>query len=393
VTAAPPSAKLATESGWNVPEVSASQVVEATTHSMFDAPVVTPSQIVAAQSRATSQPEGQSPSMFGAQSQPAPSVSGAPGTAPSMFDAPVDSQTTTAPPIDSGPNTGVPFDSRGDAGSIGSGANTGAPFDSRANAGSVGSGPNRASSQPIDTHAPTDLALHNVDDSLFGSGGVPTPIDVPPTRRRSVPPTRINNDVPSTRILPLRGIPLTRTHLWIGGGVLAVIAISIIAAKCGGTTKSKPAPVATPHVATIDATSLDPIAPALSRASDLYANGDLEPALDVVTKARRQHPESAQLAFLDGKIYFAKLWWSDGVKAFRDAIRLDPAYRTDPELLKITLRGFITTPDTDPRIEEFVREDLGDAAASGLAETAKSHPNATIRSRASTELKKLENHK
>jgi hypothetical protein len=112
-----------------------------------------------------------------------------------------------------------------------------------------------------------------------------------------------------------------------------------------------------------------------------------------VTKARRQHPDSAQLAFLDGKIYFAKLWWSDGVKAFRDAIRLDPAYRTDPELLKITLRGFITTPDTDPRIEEFVRQDLGDIAAPGLTETAKSHPSATIRSRANNELKKLENHK
>jgi eukaryotic-like serine/threonine-protein kinase len=370
VTAAPPSgAKVATESGWNVPEVSASQVVETTTHSMFDTPVVTPSQVVAAQSAP----------MLGAPSQPvqSSSISGAP---PSMFDAPVDSQATTSRPRAS---SSLPLDANA------------APFDSGANAGSVDTGPNRASSQPIDTHAPTDLALHKIDDrSLFGSGGVPTPIDVPPTRRRSVPPTRINNDVPSTRILPLRGIPLTRTHLWIGGGVLAVIVISIIAAKCGGTTTtSKPVPVATPHVAMIDATALDPIAPALSRASDLYANGDLEPALDVVTKARRQHPDSAQLAFLDGKIYFAKLWWSDGVKAFRDAIRLDPAYRTDPELLKITLRGFITTPDTDPRIEEFVRQDLGDAAEPGLSETVKSHPNATIRSRASNELKKLENHK
>ncbi|HEX7703902.1 MAG TPA: protein kinase, partial [Kofleriaceae bacterium] len=320
LTTAPPSeAKLATESGWNVPEVSASQVVEATTHSMFDAPVVTPSQIVAAQ-RATSQPAGQSPSMFGA-----PANAGS-----------IDAR---APRFDSGASSG----------SIDSHANAAPnlPLDSRPNVAP------RASSQPIDTHAPTDLALHKLDDgSMFGSGGVPTPIDVPPTRPFTVPPTRINIEVPSTRMLPLRGIPLTRTHLLIGGGVLAVIVISIIAAKCGGTTTSKPAPVATPHVATMDATSLDPIAPALSRASDLYANGDLEPALDVVTKARRQHPESAQLAFLDGKIYFAKLWWSDGVKAFRDAIRLDPAYRTDPELLKITLRGFITTPDTDPRIEE-----------------------------------------
>ncbi|MEO8843800.1 MAG: protein kinase [Kofleriaceae bacterium] len=354
VTAPPPSeAKLATESGWTVPEVSASQVVEATTHSMFDAPIVTPAQIAQASS-----PEG-APSKFGTPSS-------------TMFG---DSQATTTRPRAS---SSAPIE-----GNV-------SLFDSGANAA-----PNLAvdSRPPVDTHAPTALALDKLDGSLFGSGGVPTTLDVPPTRRRSVPPTRINQDVPSTRLLPLPGLAITRTQLWIGGGVLAVIVISIIAAKCGGTTKpAQPAPVAV-HVATVDATSLDPIAPALSRASDLYANGDLEPALDVVTKARRQHPDSAQLAFLDGKIYFAKLWWSDGVKAFRDAIRLDPAYRTDPELLKITLRGFITTPDTDPRIEELIRQDLGDSAIPGLTETAKSHPSATIRSRASAELKKLENNK
>jgi serine/threonine protein kinase len=273
-------------------------------------------------------------------------------------------------------------------------------------------------SQPLDApsaHAPTALALKRIDSSgadsagyaglidssrpirrdlseptasviVASSGAIPGPLDVPPTRKRTVPPTRINT-VPPTRMLPIRGLPFTRMHLWIAGGVLAVIVISIIAANSGGA--SKPVAVATPVVHAVDATPTDPVAPALARASDLYANGDLEPALDVVTKARKQHPDSAQLAFLGGKIYFAKLWWSDGVKAFREAIRLDPAYRTDPELVKITLRGFITTPDTDSRIEEFLRQDLGDAAKPGLAETAKSHPNPQIRSRAANELRKL----
>jgi len=81
-------------------------------------------------------------------------------------------------------------------------------------------------------------------------------------------------------------------------------------------------------------------------------------------------------------------WFTDGVKAFRDAIRLDPAYRSDPELVKTAIRGFITTPDTDPRIEELLR-DLGDAAKPALEETAKSHPNATIRARAAAELRRL----
>jgi serine/threonine-protein kinase len=235
------------------------------------------------------------------------------------------------------------------------------------------SGPNR-----VDGHAPGDL------------DAVPRDADIPPTRRRAVPPTRINPDVPSTRMLPLRGIALSRNQLFLTSGGVVLLIIIIVAATRSGPVTAKPAPVAGGSAQVhADASSTDPVAPALARASDLYANGDLEPALDVVTKARRTHPDSAQLAYLDGKIYFAKLWWTDGVKAFRDAIRLDPAYRTDPELVKIVIRGFITTPDTDSRIEELIREDLGDAAKPALEETAKSHPNATIRSRAAAELHRL----
>ncbi|MEO8552427.1 MAG: protein kinase [Kofleriaceae bacterium] len=237
--------------------------------------------------------------------------------------------------------------------------------------------PASAMANAVDPQAHTDLAL----------GALP-PDGVPPTRRRTVPPTRINNEIPPTRILPLRGIPLSRNQLLLAGGGLLLLIIIIIAAKSGGSS-AKPVAAAGSAQLHADASSIDPVVPALSRASDLYANGDLEPALEVVLKARRQHPESAQLAFLAGKIYFAKLWWSDGIKSFRDAIRLDPAYRSDPELVKIAIRGFITTPDPDSRIEEFLQTDLGDAAKDALEETSKSHPNASIRARAAAELQRF----
>jgi serine/threonine-protein kinase len=248
------------------------------------------------------------------------------------------------------------------------------------------SGPNSA------PHTGPNSAPQIASGAMANSGpldAVPRDADIPPTRRRTVPPTRINPDVPSTRMLPIRGIALTRNQLFFGSAGLVLLIIIIVAATRSGPTTAKQ-PVVAGGSAQIhpDASSIDPVAPALARASDLYANGDLEPALDVVTKARRTHPESAQLAYLDGKIYFAKLWWTDGVKAFRDAIRLDPAYRTDPELVKIVIRGFITTPDADSRIEELI-QDLGDAAKPALEETAKSHPNATIRSRAAAELHRL----
>ena len=228
-----------------------------------------------------------------------------------------------------------------------------------------------------ETGAPVQLALGTVHEEL----------EVPPTRRRTVPPTRVQT-VPPTGMLPLRGVPITKLQLGLGSGVLAVIVIAVIAAKSGSRAVAV-AVVPTPTVVHPAAAVIDPVAPSLSRASDLYANGDLEPALDVVTKARRAHPESAQLAYLAGKIYYAKLYWADGVKSFREAMRLDAAYRSDPELVKIAIRGFLTTPDTNAQLEEFLRVDLGSAAKTGLEETAKSHPNAALRSRAKTELAKL----
>jgi hypothetical protein len=243
------------------------------------------------------------------------------------------------------------------------------------------SGPTTAP-PPADSQAQTGIAL----DTVAPVGD----LVVPPTRRRTVPPTRVNNvDVPPTRMLPLRGLPVTRNQLAIGGGVVVLLIIIVVAAKSGGGAASHATSAGASAQSHADAVLADPVAPVLARASDLYANGDVEAALDVVTKARRQHPESAQLAYLGGKIYFAKLWWTDGVKAFREAIRLDPGYRSDPELIKVVVRGFITTPDTDARIEELLREDLGDAARSALEETAKDHPNAAIRSRAAAELRRL----
>jgi hypothetical protein len=133
----------------------------------------------------------------------------------------------------------------------------------------------------------------------------------------------------------------------------------------------------------------DPIAPVLARVADLYSNGDVEPALQLVLDKRRSYPDSAPLAFLEGKIYFAKLWWTDGIKAFRDAIRLDAGYRSDPELIKLAVRAFLTTPSEEPQLAELLDKDVGRAAKPLLEDTARSNPNAALRARAAAELKRL----
>ena len=93
------------------------------------------------------------------------------------------------------------------------------------------------------------------------------------------------------------------------------------------------------------------------------------------TKGRRLHPENAQLAFLAAARSTSRSCGGPtGIKSFRDAIRLDPGYRSDPELAKIAARGFITTPDTNSQLAELpAQDDLGDvreAGARGCGEDA-----------------------
>jgi serine/threonine-protein kinase len=100
------------------------------------------------------------------------------------------------------------------------------------------------------------------------------------------------------------------------------------------------------------------------------------------------HPRGALVAFDDGKAYFAKFWWTDGIKAFRQAIAVDPTYRSDPELLKIVVRGFATTPYYDDRLGSFLIW-IGAPAIPYVEELAKGHPNPQIRARASAMVGRL----
>ena len=89
-----------------------------------------------------------------------------------------------------------------------------------------------------------------------------------------------------------------------------------------------------------------------------------------------------------GNAHFAKLWWTDGIKEFREAIRIAPSLRSDPELIKTVVRGFITTPEYDPRLADFLVE-LGSPAVPYVDETARTHPRSEIRARAAMLLRRM----
>src|SRR5204862_8163769 len=94
-----------------------------------------------------------------------------------------------------------------------------------------------------------------------------------------------------------------------------------------------------PSAATGGAVAPDPAREIVARANDLAAQGEKEAALDLLRRSRRQYPDSAALAYTAGRICFSKYYWTEGLKSFHDAIRSDPGYRSDPELIKTVLRG------------------------------------------------------
>ncbi|CAN5908941.1 hypothetical protein BH11MYX3_BH11MYX3_35760 [soil metagenome] len=195
---------------------------------------------------------------------------------------------------------------------------------------------------------------------------------------------------PEPRPGNLEGLPFTRRQLAIGaGGVLVLIILIAAVAGGGGASKSAAADAAVARGSgeiEMQPSAADGANKVLARAADLVANGEREAAIDALGKARAVYPDNAEIPYMAGKLYFGKLWWTDGLKNFRDAVRLDPRYKTDPELIKMVLKGFITTPSYNDELAGFLHNEIGAPAVEYLEETSRDHPNAAIRSRAKSEL-------
>jgi len=125
----------------------------------------------------------------------------------------------------------------------------------------------------------------------------------------------------------------------------------------------------------------DPVAGIVIAAKQLAATGKLARALDIVIAGRALYRDRAELPLLAGKLYFSKYWWTDGIASFREAIKLDPSVRSDPELVEAAVNGFMTTPDWDGRLAGFLLE-LGPGALEMLEALAQSHRVPALRTRA-----------
>ncbi len=171
-------------------------------------------------------------------------------------------------------------------------------------------------------------------------------------------------------------------------GALGLGAIVFIATRSDAEPPAR-APVVVPvPVETVPAEAKpDAVGELVQRATDLASAGQREAAIDSLLKARKTYPDDARLPYTLAKLYLDKMWWADGLKQARAALALDPKLKTDPELIKLVLRGFNTTASYDWTLAHFLHDDIGDAAKPYLEDTAANHPNPIVRARAKAELR------
>jgi len=249
-------------------------------------------------------------------------------------------------------------------------------------------------------NAETVLALPTVGPALLDADGKPITdarstvafVGAPPAG----PSPLAAPDAPAS--LEVVGLPptprpprvLTPRQFKIGFGALVGLVVVIAIIVSVSRSKHRTTQPATDDAATsAPPPQAKPADDAFARARELIDAGNSDAALEQLLAARKVYPDDARLAYLAGTIYFERQWWTVGLKQFRDALALDPTFRSDPELIKIVLKAFITPADYHAELGSFLREDIGPPAREYLEETAQTHPRASTRARAQAELDRM----
>ena len=211
-------------------------------------------------------------------------------------------------------------------------------------------------------------------------------VDVPITVGSSVVAKR---EKPSSSIR--RQLPVSRTRWLVLSSLvfLAAAAAALVTFKdrIFGDEEPTTTPVSvvdhppTPVTVPASPRNTDPAADLAAQAVELAGAGKEQAAIDSLVKARKVYPDSAVLAVTLGKMYVAKMWWNDGVTNLRDAIKLDPRLRTDPDLVQLAIRAYTTTPSADPRLARLVLDFDGATMKPALDAAAGAARTPDVRSR------------
>ena len=205
---------------------------------------------------------------------------------------------------------------------------------------------------------------------------------------------------------PPASVPADRRPAWmfVGGIVLVVmVALSIglrlrhkvgepadvataqgssVAASLGAAS----APPSTGPRGTANVAPSAPGAPAaedprIEQARQLVATGQSPKAIELLDQLHVERPADADAPYLLATIYFDQRRWSEGLGAAQTAVRLNPALKTDGDLIRGAIRSLVSDRGY-PRAQAFLRS-LGAPALPFIKDASRRDPDARVRQRAS----------
>ncbi|MFO0573889.1 MAG: hypothetical protein U1A78_07830 [Polyangia bacterium] len=122
----------------------------------------------------------------------------------------------------------------------------------------------------------------------------------------------------------------------------------------------------------------------LVRGEGSTGSGDIK----LLQKLSHKHPQSAEIVYLLGQLYLAKLWVGDGLKALRRAVELEPLLRANPFLIRAAINGLGNDRD-QAQVRRFLISEIGRPAAPYLEEVLHGEWRAQVKERAANILAEI----
>jgi hypothetical protein len=111
--------------------------------------------------------------------------------------------------------------------------------------------------------------------------------------------------------------------------------------------------------------------------------------LKEMQKLSYKYPKNAEVAYILGQLYCDKLWMNDGLPALGRALQLQPAFRSNPFLIKAVVRGLGNDGD-HLKVQRFLAREIGKPAVPFLQEVLDGPARQQVKDRATTTLHEIE---
>lgn len=231
----------------------------------------------------------------------------------------------------------------------------------------------------------------------------PTPLVTKDLGPATPPPSRVSGSMVAQPVRPGR-----RKTAWIIGGCVGGVAlISIIAiamtrgggdspaaafdqgkkAKVGHKRHAAAKKSVTPPAPTADDGEQDTGDP-IERVEKLIAAHQTGRAVRALTRLERKQPKNARVHYLLGTLHFAQPWYSEAIKDYLAAIRLDANYRSDETLIKHIIY-LLRVPKYSRKASWVLHKHIGKPAVPQLEKFAAATKNRRLKQRARWVLKQI----